>query len=181
MGQPQCDTVSCERSFGDWTRRVFAAYGASILGVLCAAAAIKLALNATVTGAPIPILSIIAEWAMRNEKSAQFFAQNPKLNLFVILAFAPVIEEGIRVTVLTFCKRFTRDEIRAVVIVLSGVMFGWVHGSPLNVPIQGLVGAMIGWMFVGMYLKRGYGQMSAYFACIGVHFMYNLTVTVFRL
>lgn len=173
-----------DRSISDWIRRMFATYGAALLGALVFAWLLKALLSASLyTGAglsKLPTLSIIADWMMRVDTSAQFVKQNPKIMPFMVLFFAPIFEEGCRTFVLTFCKRFNRDEVRGVVIFLSGVVFGIAHGSPFNVFVQGVVGLLIGWMFVSMYLKSGYGQMTSYFACIGVHFMYNLTVVIIR-
>lgn len=85
--------------------------------------------------------------------------------LFWSLVFAPLTEELIfRKAVLDIAKDL-RPSFMLPIVILSSAIFGWLHGAYVNVAIQGVLGAIMAWV----YIKNGYHYWSS---CI-LHAMYN--------
>jgi len=158
-------------------RNIGVAYGLSIVWVFIIVNVIRTLLAPAVVVEPtgIPVLSVMYAWLDHFPNFAAAVKASIGLSLFMTLIFAPFIEECIfRMLPLTFVLGLDRPKVRAVVIVICGILFGWAHGSPLNVFIQGFVGLMLGWL----YVKNSSSQWASYISCVCVHMMYNLTVVL---
>lgn len=64
------------------------------------------------------------------------------------------------------CKRFTFW----VCIGISGIVFGWMHGSPLNILYQGMGGALLAWL----YVKNN----NSYWSSVAAHFLWNFMLLI---
>lgn len=174
------------RSFDDWVKSVFATYGAGLFVALLMATVLT---KVFFTKILLPIkLDLLAQattqyfWDFGAQ--TQILVPTTAYHYFRTLVFAPVFEESARVAVflllLNFASKWKKHELGFVVIVLSGGVFGILHGQVIAAFIQGAVGAVIGFMFVRMQCRSQYPLLVSYAACVAVHFMYNLTVTVLR-
>lgn len=128
--------------------------------------------TATVTQAPI--LSVLPGLL-----SEYFPAMGSKLQSgsafywFLAVFCAPVFEEILfRLLPLTLVQRSRPEVIFAVQLAVCGVIFGWIHGSPLNIFIQGFGGFMLG----RLYMKNASSMLVSWGSCALVHAMYNMTV-----
>ncbi len=156
-------------------RNIFTAYGLSIVWVVIVVNILKSVLATAVADPGIPVLSVMFAWLDRFPQLNAAVNASPGLALFMTLVFAPVVEEALfRMLPLTLVQLNRKAVIRAVVIAVCGIIFGWAHGSPLNVFIQGFVGLMLGWL----YIKNASSQWASYISCVAVHAMYNLTVVL---
>lgn len=104
---------------------------------------------------------------------AQFMLTHPLALLFSSLVFAPVVEEIVfRLVPISLVRGAHPDKVKAVILLFSGVLFGLVHGSPYRIAAQGVLGVLLGYL----YLKNGPNQYMSYFSCVAVHAAYNFTV-----
>jgi membrane protease YdiL (CAAX protease family) len=121
----------------------------------------------------LPVFSASVSLAKFFPPVEQYFSQVPGLYVFMLLVFAPFIEEAaFRMLPLTLVQRKRPEIVRAVVIVICGIIFGLAHGSPLNVFIQGVGGILLGML----YLANDRSQLSSYMSCVIVHSAYNFSV-----
>lgn len=152
---------------------IFATYGAAWLWVCVFVTAMSAAAGAT--AAAIPPLSVAFSWAEWFPPIAQYLRASPGATLFMGLIFAPVFEEAVfRLLPLTLVGDKSPEKVRAVQIAVCGILFGIIHGHPINVFIQGFVGYMLG----VLYMKNRSSQFTAYISCVFVHAAYNFTVLV---
>lgn len=120
-----------------------------------------------------PIMSLVLAWADVSPSLKAIMLANPLLAVFVMLICAPFFEEGLfRVLPLTLVRHKNWDVIRAVSLVVCGIVFGWAHGSQINVFFQGFGGVMLAWV----YLRNRTTPLAGYLSAVAVHFMYNFTV-----
>lgn len=156
-------------------RNIFTAYGLSVMWVVIVVNILKSLLAPAMANPSIPVLSVMFAWLDHFPQLAAAVNGSPGLALFMTLVFAPFIEEALfRMLPLTLVQQSRPAVIRAVIIAVCGIVFGWAHGSPLNVFIQGFVGLMLGWL----YIKNASSQWASYISCVAVHAMYNLTVVL---
>ncbi|MFA6603391.1 MAG: CPBP family intramembrane glutamic endopeptidase [Patescibacteria group bacterium] len=162
------------RTFGlRHVRNILTAYGLSWVWVVIVSNILQALLPKAVISSELPVLSVFGAWIDHFPDMATAIKASVGLSLFMTLVFAPVIEEAIfRMLPLTFVIGQHPERVRAVVIVICGIIFGWAHGSPLNVFIQGFVGLMLGWL----YVKNNTSQKAAYISCVIVHALYNFTI-----
>ena len=154
-------------------RNILAAYGLSWFWVVAVVTILQAVLPVSGAGIKMPVLSVLYALSGLIPSLGWLGDASSGLGLFMVLIFAPVIEEALfRLLPLTLVLDKHPDKIRAVQIAVCGIIFGWMHGSPLNVFIQGFVGLMLGWLFVKNYSS----QWAAYFSCVIVHALYNFTV-----
>ncbi len=162
--------------YGHWwrhVRNIVAAYALSWLWVVMVLAIMRALLPQAVVDIHVPFLSVLYSVLQSSPPLQEAIAASTGLSLFMALIFAPFIEEALfRMLPLTLVGGLKRDQIRAVLIAVCGIIFGWAHGSPLNVFIQGFVGLMLGWL----YLKNNSSQWASYISCVIVHSAYNFTV-----
>jgi len=160
-----------------WRRmasNLLAAYGANWIWVTVMLCLLSGLVGQSLVPNALPYFSA-SIWLLNEFGVSKFFAEHTPLLLFFVLFFAPVVEEAIfRMLPLTIVKNSRPDVVRAVVIVVCGIAFGWAHGSPLNVFIQGAGGMILGWL----YLKNSRNQLTSYLSCVIVHAMYNFTVVM---
>jgi membrane protease YdiL (CAAX protease family) len=91
---------------------------------------------------------------------------------------APLVEEVMfRYLPLTLVRGTGKARELAVIIGICGVLFGYLHGSAFNVFIQGVGGALYGWLF----LKNHSSAKAAYFSCVIVHALHNGTLILISL
>lgn len=97
--------------------------------------------------------------------NAQFFSPPGKYFVyFMSLVWAPLVEEAIfRWAPLTLQKSYNIP--LWPVIVLSSSLFGWLHGGPHNLLIQGVYGVV----FALVYVKNGH----CYWSSVSLHFLWN--------
>lgn len=165
------------KKYGHWWRHaknIFTAYGVSWLWVLLVVNLLQALFANNALPANLPYLSVMYSWLTDVPWFKEVLAASPMLSLFLVLVFAPFIEEIIFRLPLTFFVGKKVEYQRVYVLAACGVIFGWLHGSPINVFIQGFTGMMLGWLF----LKNYSSQWAAYISCVLVHFLYNLTVTL---
>jgi len=156
-------------------RNIFAAYGISVLWVVIVVNILQALLAPAVAEPSIPVLSVMFAWLDSFPTLAAAVKASPGLSVFMAVVFAPFVEEALfRMLPLTLVQTSRPQVVRAVVIAVCAIIFGWAHGSPLNVFIQGFVGLMLGWL----YLKNATSQWASYISCVMVHAMYNLTVII---
>jgi membrane protease YdiL (CAAX protease family) len=90
--------------------------------------------------------------------------------LFYLCVMVPFLEELIfrhlPIYILKKTEIFNRN--KWYFIALIGIIFGWMHGSIINVWCQGLVGIALGWV----YIKNNYSYISS----VCAHSLYNLLV-----
>jgi membrane protease YdiL (CAAX protease family) len=151
----------------------FAAYGCSLLWVM------SMLLWMTVLLGPVQLvggtepLSLSLQWMMAVPALRTILASSPIMMAFMGLVFAPLVEEAIfRMLPLAIMEKKSASQTRAVVVCVCGILFGILHGSPINVFIQGFTGLMLGFL----YLKNGPNQLSSYLSCAAVHAAYNFTM-----
>lgn len=156
-------------------RNIFTAYGLSVLWVVIVVNILQAFLAPAVAMPSIPVLSVMLAWLDHFPQLQTAVNGSPGLSLFMTLVFAPFIEEILfRMFPLTLVQTCRPAAIRAVTLAVCFVIFGWAHGSPLNVFIQGFVGLMLGWL----YIKNASSQWASYISCVAVHALYNLTVVI---
>ncbi len=163
--------------YGHWwrhVRNIVAAYALSWLWVVMVLAIMRALLPQQATvDVQVPFLSVFYSLLQFSPPLQEAIAASAGLSLFMALVFAPFIEEALfRMFPLTLVGGLSRDRVRAVLIAVCCIIFGWAHGSPLNVFIQGFVGLMLGWL----YLKNNTSQWASYISCVIVHAAYNFTV-----
>jgi membrane protease YdiL (CAAX protease family) len=59
-----------------------------------------------------------------------------------------------------------------MILGVCGIVFGMMHGQPINIFIQGVVGLCLGWL----YVKNDESQLASYLSCVLVHAAYNFTI-----
>lgn len=64
------------------------------------------------------------------------------------------------------CSRFTMWTC----IGISGILFGWLHGSPLNILYQGMGGLLLAWL----YVKNN----NSYLSAVAAHFLWNFMLLI---
>lgn len=106
-------------------------------------------------------------------QSAQFGFNPPPTPLYLFVTaclIAPITEELVfRWSPLTVVKRY--PVLTWPVIVISSWVFGWMHGGPTHVLIQGVFGVV----FSVVYIRNGY----CYWSSVFTHFLWNTTVIFF--
>jgi membrane protease YdiL (CAAX protease family) len=170
-------------SLGEIERNITSAYGRSVIWAILMMSAIG-ALIAVFAAASIPLvqpLSVTPYWFEKGLtliKDAHpgmyaLLSRSVILMLFMKLIFAPVVEEAaFRYFPITMVKNMERSQIRATIIVVGGIVFGILHGHVLNILIQGVVGVILGYL----YLRNYRSDLTSYLSCVAVHMMYNFTV-----
>ena len=160
------------RSFRDMTWNIFATYGCSWLWVCYVVMLLAAAVGGSI-GVGVPALSVTFHVLSFFPPVTAFLQASPGTAVFMALVFAPVFEEAVfRMLPLTFVRDKHPDKVRAVQIVICGILFGIIHGHPVNIFIQGFVGYMLG----RLYMKNGNSQFTAYISCVVVHAAYNFSV-----
>ncbi len=168
--------------FRQYVRSMFAAFGSAWLWV----SAVTLLLTLMFSGGTIGLPEMTVTHRLISAVPALhgMLAARPTVSLFATLVFAPLFEEALfRMLPLSLAlvlggllhDRFahhSRNLIRSVLIVVCCLIFGIMHGSVLNVFIQGMVGLVLG----RLYLRHSEHQGRAYLACVLVHAMYNFAV-----
>lgn len=92
----------------------------------------------------------------------------PLFMLFLdCVVIAPLWEEAVfRLVPLLLVQRITKNKIALIVVVLaSSILFGWVHGSIYNIPLQGLIGLLLCWLFLR--------NNNSYLSCFAMHGIRN--------
>lgn len=166
----------------DMVKNVLAAYGTSWFWAVIAVGIIASLVAATGTptdaSAKMGFLSVMFSWLPSIPVVGEFMAQSPGIFIFMALIFAPFVEEAVfRYFPLTFAIDCDKRKLRAVLIVVCGIFFGLAHGHAFNVFIQGVVGYILGLL----YVKNHRSQIGAYFSCVALHSMYNFTVLMTHL
>ncbi len=163
-------------------RSVFSAYGSAWLWVSTVMLVIMTAVRTSAIG--LPRLTVTDRLITLVPALQHFVTSRPAASLFSSVVFAPLFEEAIfRMLPLSLAlvlagllhDKFAhhgRNLIRAVLFVVCCLIFGLAHGSVLNIFIQGVVGLVLG----RLYLRHSDNQFKAYAACVMVHAMYNFTV-----
>lgn len=151
----------------------FAAYGLALLWVMGMVLWLSVLVRPTQIMGGIEPLSVSIRWFMASPELRRILMASPILSIFMGLVFAPLVEEAIfRMLPLTFMEGWSGNKIRVVVICVCGILFGILHGSPINIFIQGFVGMTLGFL----YLKNGPNQIFSYLSCVCVHAAYNFTM-----
>ncbi len=151
----------------------FAAYGVMILWVMTVILEISVLAGQPAFVGGMEPLSVSLQWMLAIPGVRSALMARPGVLIFMGLVFAPLVEEAVfRMLPLALVEKWSKTQIHAVVIVVCGIVFGYAHGSPLNIFIQGFVGMMLGFL----YLKNGPRQLSSYFSCVAVHASYNFTM-----
>jgi membrane protease YdiL (CAAX protease family) len=104
------------------------------------------------------------------------------LLVFFVCVMAPLTEEVLfRVLPIQFaqimaavalaldkkkCSRF----VLWICLGISGILFGWMHGSPLNILYQGMGGLLFAWL----YLKNN----NSYWSVVVAHFLWNFMLLI---
>ncbi len=86
--------------------------------------------------------------------------------IFFGLIFAPIVEEIVFRVPLKIVKKLDPDFMIPMIIISSAV-FGWLHGGIIKLPIQGVIGAAIAWV----YIRNGY----CYWSAVTTHFLWNFS------
>lgn len=60
------------------------------------------------------------------------------------------------------------DKFLLPVVVMSSVLFGWLHGGPSHIMIQGVFGVIFCWL----YIKNGYSYVSS----VILHSLWNTSM-----
>jgi membrane protease YdiL (CAAX protease family) len=144
----------------------------TLLKALFSALAVSTAVSASMAAPPIlsVLPGLLSEYVPGFASTLQ---ASLGLQLFLAVLMAPIFEEIIfRLLPLTLVKRSHPEVILAVQLGVCGVIFGWVHGSPINILIQGVGGFMLG----RLYMKNNSSMLAAWGSTALVHAMYNLTV-----
>jgi membrane protease YdiL (CAAX protease family) len=162
-------------------RSVFAAFGSAWLWVSTVTLLLTLTLRGTIG---LPDLGVTHRFISAVPVLHGLLASRPVASVFASLVFAPLFEEALfRMLPLSIAlvlggllhdkfAHHSRNLIRAVLIVVCCLLFGLAHGSVLNIAIQGVVGLVLG----RLYLRHSDNQLKAYVACVMVHAMYNFAV-----
>jgi membrane protease YdiL (CAAX protease family) len=163
---------------------IFATYGCAWLWVSLVVATIAAIAPSAITKG-VPALSVTFSWLDEFPRVSALLQASPGLSFFMAIVFAPLVEEVLfRMLPLSFGQVLTKllpkrlaveygdNLMRALVIGVCGIGFGFAHGHPINVFIQGFVGFMLG----VLYLRNASSQFTSYFSCVAVHAAYNFTV-----
>ncbi len=160
---------------------IFATYGKSVLWALVAVGIIGIVVRSGASAELFGTLSVTPYWFERGLSLLRDWhpglyatlSQSALLMLFMKLIFAPVMEEAaFRYFPLTLAKNMEYGQIRAIIFVVGGIVFGVLHGHALNIFIQGVVGVFLGYL----YLKNHRSDLMSYLSCVAVHMLYNFTV-----
>jgi membrane protease YdiL (CAAX protease family) len=162
------------RTFRHKAWNAMAAYGIAWFWVTLFVAALQIILQTVgLAMYGMPPLSVSLRWLYAVPSLRNVMETSPELAFAMTVFFAPVVEEALfRMLPLTLVLDKGQDKIRAVSIVVCGILFGMAHGHPFNIFIQGVVGLML----AKLYVKNSSSQLSAYLSCVAVHAAYNLTV-----
>lgn len=102
------------------------------------------------------------------------FASDPRAYIFFVCVLAPFYEEllfretALRATLAMPWIEHARYAVLTSVILFVSVIFGRLHGSVLNIFLQGMGGVVLSWV----YIKNGRSYMSS----VVVHALYNATI-----
>lgn len=175
-------------SLSEMVRNIFAAYGFSVIwaifmiGLIGAVIRLVGGSDADLIG-PLSVTPYWFDQALSLIKEAHpgmyaVLSQSVLLMLFMKLVFAPFIEEAaFRYFPLTMAKNMEWGQIRAIIFVVGGIVFGILHGHALNIFIQGVVGVILGYL----YVRNHRSDASSYLSCVAVHMLYNFTVLMAQL
>lgn len=98
-----------------------------------------------------------------------YFYKEPSIYFKVFMAciWAPLWEELVfRNAPLQLIRGSQTNPIH--VIVITSALFGWLHGGPVNIMIQGVYGVV----FSYVYLRNGY----CYWSSVILHSLYNASL-----
>ena len=163
-----------DHAFRTFVRDVMATYGASWLWVVFLTNALRgIVRSAESSLDTMPMLGVIMSWLPHIPVTSAFLSQNKGFAVVTVLVFAPLLEEAFfRYHMLTWARHYSARMVRATLLVCCGLTFGILHGSILNVFLQGVIGLFFGLL----YLKYANQPFKAYFSSVLVHSMYNFTV-----
>lgn len=100
-----------------------------------------------------------------------FYRSSIQLTFFSMCVFAPLVEETLfRLGPLQLVKNIQSERITLIVILLSSIIFGYVHHGVWSIPVKGIAGIL----FCYVYLKNGYSYISSVFCHFLVNFYYFL-------
>ena len=170
-------------SMADVIRNCFATYGMCVLWSILALSAIGAVVKAFDPTATIPFttLSITAFWLgkgldlLRDAHPSIYatMSQSAMLTVFMRIVFAPFVEEFLfRHFPLVLAKNLEWTQIRAIIIAVSGILFGVMHGHMLLILNQGVIGVALGYLYVRNHRSEG----ISYLSCVAVHMALNFTV-----
>lgn len=174
--------------FSEIVGNIFAAYGLSVIWAIFMIAligALVRVFGSTAADLFGP-LSVTPYWfdqalSLIKETHPGMYAllsQSALLMLFMKLVFAPFVEEAaFRYFPLTLAKNMEWVQIRAIIFVVGGIVFGILHGHALNIFIQGAVGVILGYL----YVRNHRSESVSYLSCVAVHMLYNFTVLMAQL
>jgi len=92
--------------------------------------------------------------------------------IFRCCVFAPLWEElAFRHAPILIAKEFGIRRFLLPVLIISSILFGYLHGGPENVLIQGIYG----FIFACVYVKNDFSYRSS----VIIHSMWNIFVTFF--
>jgi membrane protease YdiL (CAAX protease family) len=79
--------------------------------------------------------------------------------------FAPFVEELFFRKPLDLVKHISISRVMIYYVIISSVIFGYIHRGVWSIPVQGVAGLI----FCYVYLKNGY----SYFSSVAMHFLIN--------
>src|SRR4051812_14118933 len=96
------------------------------------------------------------------------YGETARSMFFIACISAPVWEEAaFRYAPLTLAKDLLpQNKALPVAVILSSIVFGWGHGGPLNIWVQGVFGLGQCWLFLK---NKKYGYAS----CVFTHCFWN--------
>lgn len=108
-----------------------------------------------------------------SEGAIRIFTENHKILLYPFFygcVVAPIVEESLfRYAPMQCIRTHPRfEDIKLPVVIGLSIIFGWMHGTEINVFIQGEVSLCLYWV----YLKNGFSLTSS----IIVHSLYNFFI-----
>lgn len=151
---------------------IAAAYGACIAWIVVFFALLHV--YAADSGASISPSLYLTESLIGKLSGSVAIPETPEVKLFITLICAPLLEEVVfRMLPLSLVLHRPAPVLRAVVLGVCCIIFGYAHGGVINVFIQGMVGLSLGFL----YVRLASSQLAAYASCVAVHALYNYTVT----
>lgn len=121
----------------------------------------------------IKTMHLFEGWLFSTELISQLFFyqyQHPQLiNIYLFCIAAPIGEEVVfRHFPLQVLKSVKKPDLYWPVILMTSVIFGWLHQGHLNILIQGMIGLVCS----VLYIKNNHCLLSA----IALHSLWNLSI-----
>lgn len=112
----------------------------------------------------VSLITVLLEVVFTTNQCAYRYSSPFIVEVFLVVILAPLWEELVfRALPLTFIKDYPK--LLIPVMVFTSIIFGLLHGEPINILIQGVMG----FVMASVYIKNGY----SYWSSVAIHALWN--------